>query len=83
MREARYVSLIPQTTLHSDSEQYVPYITQFLLHQPSDTEKALFKPHWYCNTAHLPNDIFVVVDSVMLFINQQIFDIDFQNLNDV
>jgi hypothetical protein len=22
MREARYVSLIPQTTLHSDSEQY-------------------------------------------------------------
>ncbi len=25
MREARYVSLIPRTTLHSDSEQYFVY----------------------------------------------------------
>jgi hypothetical protein len=30
MREARYVSLIPQTTLHSDSEQYIQYFVNLV-----------------------------------------------------
>ncbi len=41
MREARYVSLIPRTTLHSDSEQLQPDIhhrcSHLCLHHPDHT----------------------------------------------